>query len=109
MIRLSTTQLWVHDQDETLAFYTGKLGFETRMDVIPWRKIGELSVAHRRAARPGRDHLVDGADGGIPGPPVMDAEDRGARIALLMGKGCAGTLFLTTDDCRASYEELQGR
>ena len=26
-----------------------------------------------------------------------------------MGKGCAGTLFLTTDDVQASYEELKGR
>ena len=33
MIRLSTTQLWVHDQDEALAFYTEKLGFEVRGDV----------------------------------------------------------------------------
>ena len=26
-----------------------------------------------------------------------------------MAKGFAGTVFLTTDDCRASYEELAGR
>jgi catechol 2,3-dioxygenase-like lactoylglutathione lyase family enzyme len=30
MIRLSTTQLWVHDQDEALEFYTSKLGMEVR-------------------------------------------------------------------------------
>ena len=33
MIRISTAQLWVHDQDEALAFYTGKLGMEVRADV----------------------------------------------------------------------------
>jgi len=27
----------------------------------------------------------------------------------LMAKGFAGTVFLTTDDCEASYEELRGR
>ena len=26
-----------------------------------------------------------------------------------MGKGFAGTIFLATDDCHASYEELKGR
>ena len=26
-----------------------------------------------------------------------------------MGKGFAGTVFLATDDCQASYEELSGR
>ncbi len=26
-----------------------------------------------------------------------------------MAKGFAGTVFLTTDDCRASFEELKGR
>ena len=26
-----------------------------------------------------------------------------------MAKGFAGTVFLTTDDCRVSYEELAGR
>ena len=31
MIRLSTAQLWVHDQDEALAFYTQKLGFKEKL------------------------------------------------------------------------------
>jgi uncharacterized glyoxalase superfamily protein PhnB len=44
----------------------------------------------------------------IPGPPVMD-EDTARQVRDLMGKGFAGTVFLTTDDARASYEELQGR
>jgi predicted enzyme related to lactoylglutathione lyase len=26
-----------------------------------------------------------------------------------MGKGFAGTVFLTTEDCRATYEELKAR
>ena len=26
-----------------------------------------------------------------------------------MGKGFAGTVFLTTDDCMASFEELKGK
>ena len=30
MIRIATTQVWVHDQDEALAFYTDKVGMEVR-------------------------------------------------------------------------------
>jgi hypothetical protein len=44
----------------------------------------------------------------IPSPPVMDEETAG-QVRELMGKGFAGTIFLRTDDCQASYEELRGR
>ena len=44
----------------------------------------------------------------IPGPPVMDPEPA-EELRSLMAKGFAGTVFLTTDDCQASYEELKAR
>lgn len=44
----------------------------------------------------------------IPGPPAMDSETA-AQVRTLMEKGFAGTVFLTTDDCRSSYEELKNR
>ena len=44
----------------------------------------------------------------IPGPPVMD-EQTADQVRVLMGKGFAGTVFLTTDDVQASYEELKAR
>jgi uncharacterized glyoxalase superfamily protein PhnB len=44
----------------------------------------------------------------IPGPPVMDA-DTAEQVKGLVAKGFAGTVFLTTDDCQASYEELKAR
>ena len=44
----------------------------------------------------------------IPGPPVMDA-GTAEQVKALMAKGFAGTVFLTTDDCQASYEELRAR
>ena len=43
----------------------------------------------------------------IPGAPVMDA-DTAEQVRTLMAKGFAGTVFLTTDDCQASYEGAQG-
>ena len=33
MFKISYAHLWVHDQDEALAFYTDKLGMELRADV----------------------------------------------------------------------------
>jgi hypothetical protein len=44
----------------------------------------------------------------IPGPPVFDAETA-EQIRTLMAKGATGTVFLTTEDCQASYEELRAR
>jgi uncharacterized glyoxalase superfamily protein PhnB len=44
----------------------------------------------------------------IPAEPVM-TEETAEQVRTLMGKGFAGTVFLTTDDCQASYEELKAR
>ena len=38
----------------------------------------------------------------------MDSETAD-QVRNLMGKGFAGTVFLTTDDVHASYDELKGR
>jgi predicted enzyme related to lactoylglutathione lyase len=104
MIKIANTQLWVHDQDEALAFYTEKVGMEVRADVT----VPELgNFRWLTVGLPGQDDpsIVLMA---IPGPPVMDAETA-EQVKILMGKGFAGTVFLTTDDCQASYEELKGR
>ena len=103
-MKVGTAQLWVHDQDEALAFWTEKVGMEVRADVtLPelggfrWLTVGV----------PGQDDfaivLME-----IPGPPVMDAASA-KQLRDLLGKGFAGTLFLTTDDVHASYEELKAR
>ena len=36
-------------------------------------------------------------------------EETAEQVRELMSKGFAGTVFLTTDDCQASYEELKRR
>ena len=103
MIKIANSQLWVHDQDEALAFYTGKLGWEVKADVtLPemgdfrWLTVGpadsDVSIVLMK----------------IMGPPLMDASTT-EQVRDLMGKGFAGTVFLTTDDCQASYEELTAR
>ena len=104
MINLSTTQLWVHDQDEALAFYTKKLGWEVRSDVT----MPEMGNFRWLTVGPPAQPDIAVVLMAIPGPPVMD-EESAEQVRTLMGKGFAGTLFLTTDDCQASYEELKSR
>jgi catechol 2,3-dioxygenase-like lactoylglutathione lyase family enzyme len=102
--QLTNVQVWVHDQDEALAFYTEKLGFELRDDVT----VSEMgNFRWLTVGVPGQPDVAL-ALMAVPGPPVFDDETR-AQIVALMAKGAAGGLFFTTDDCRASYEELSGR
>ncbi len=104
MIKLSTTQLWVHDQDEALAFYTDKLGWEVRSDVT----VPELGNFRWLTVGPPAQADIAVVLMAIPGPPVMDTETA-EQVRTLMGKGFAGTIFLTTDNVHAAYEELKGR
>ena len=104
MIKIASAQLWVHDQDEALAFYTEKLGMEVRTDAtLPemggfrWLTVGP----------PGQEEIAIVLMA-IPGEPVMDGETA-EQVRELMAKGFAGTVFLTTDDVQASYEELKAR
>jgi catechol 2,3-dioxygenase-like lactoylglutathione lyase family enzyme len=104
MIKLSTTQLWVHDQDEALAFYTKKLGMEVRTDVT----LPEMEGFRWLTVGPVGQPDIAVVLMAIPGPPVMDAATAG-QVRDLMGKGFAGTIFLTTEDCKAAYEDLRAR
>ena len=104
MIRIANAQVWVHDQDEALAFYTRKLGMEVRADVT----LSELGNFRWLTVGPAGQPDFAIVLMAIPGPPVMDAETA-EQVRALMAKGFAGTVFLTTEDCRASYEELKAR
>jgi catechol 2,3-dioxygenase-like lactoylglutathione lyase family enzyme len=102
--QLTNTGVWVHDQDEALAFYTDKLGLEVREDVtVPemgnfrWLSVGPVGQPDVAIV------LMP-----IPGPPMMD-EETAEQLRTLMAKGFAGTVFLVTEDCKASYEELKAR
>ena len=101
--KITHVNVWVHDQDEALAFYTEKLGMELREDVtVP--EFGDfrwLSVG-----LPGQDVAI--VLMAIPGPPVFDDATRD-RLKELVAKGAAGGLFFATDDCNATYDDLSKR
>ena len=93
--KLTHVNVWVHDQDEALDFYTEKLGMEVREDVtVPemgnfrWLTVG----------LPGQPDVAL-ALLPVPGPPVFDEETR-AQLHALVAKGAAGGLFFSTDDCQ---------
>jgi uncharacterized glyoxalase superfamily protein PhnB len=104
MIKIANAHLWVNDQDEALEFYTQKLGMEVRVDAT----MPELGNFRWLTVGPVGQPDVSIVLMAIPGPPIMDA-DTAEQVRTLMAKGFAGTVFLTTDDCQASYEELKGR
>jgi len=104
MIKLSTAQVWVHDQDEALAFYTEKLGFEIRADVT----LAEMGNFRWLTVGPPGQPDIAIVLMAIPGPPVMDPATAD-EVRSLMAKGFAGTIFLTTDDVYADYEQLSRR
>ena len=104
MIKIASAQVWVHDQDEALAFYTEKLGMTVQSDVT----LPEMGDFRWLAVSPAGQPDVSIVLMAIPGAPVFEPETA-EQVRELMAKGAAGGIFFTTDDCRASYEELKGR
>ena len=104
LTNLNTVQVWVHDQDEALAFYTEKVGLELREDVtVPelgnfrWLTVGV----------PGQDNVAITLMA-VPGAPVFDDETR-EQILSLTAKGAASGLFFETDDIHKTYEDMKAR
>ena len=105
MMKIASAHLWVHDQEVALKFWTENVGMEVRQDVsIPdvdglfrWLTVGP----------PGQDD-VSIVLMAVPGEPVMNEATK-KQVLDLTAKGFAGTIFLTTDDCQATDDELCAR
>jgi catechol 2,3-dioxygenase-like lactoylglutathione lyase family enzyme len=98
---ITHSQIYVLDQDEALDFYVGKLGLEVGADVdlgfMRW-----LTVCI--PGHPERQILLE-----KPGPPSM-SEETARQVRELVTKGATGgSLILSTDDCRKTYETLLSR
>ena len=78
--QLTHVNVWVHDQDEALAFYTEKLGFEVRDDVT----LPEMDGFRWLTVGPAGQEDVALTLMAIPGPPVeaLQAE----RHSCLVGR-----------------------
>ena len=103
---VSHVNVWVHDQDEALAFFTDKLGFEVREDVTleqfgnyRWLTVGP-------AQQPDLNFMLS-----LPGPPAMD-EESAEQLTALVARGAisgGGTVIFASDDVQATYEDLSAR
>lgn len=104
---VSHMTVFVLDQDSAKAFYTEKLGFEVRFDVVMdegfegggagfrWLTVGP-------ADQPGFQVIL--SDCGMGRDP-----ESADRLRALVASGTIGPGVMTTDDCRRTYEELSAR
>ena len=104
MIRIGSAQVWVHNQDVALDFYTNKLGMEVRADVT----VPEMGNFRWLTVSPAGQEDVSIVLMALPEPPAFDAQLT-QEIKSLLAKGGTSTVFLVTDDCRKSFEDLSAR
>ena len=90
--------IYVHDQEEALGFYVGKLGFAVHTDA----KNGDyrwLTVQH-----PEQPDFQLGLF--APQPPTVD-EASARTLRELVAKGAMPPLVLVVDDCQAAYDRMR--
>jgi catechol 2,3-dioxygenase-like lactoylglutathione lyase family enzyme len=104
VLKISTVNLWVHDQDAALEFWTDKVGFELRADA----SFPELGGFRWLTVGPRDQDQVELVLQAVPQPPVL-AEGQSELVRAAMSQGLAGPVFLVTDDVQRDYEELSAR
>ncbi len=98
---VSLVTVYVTDQDEAKAFYTGKLGFVETADIT----MGDNGFRWVTVSHP--DHRELEITLMVPGPPLDD--NLAEAIRRSMANGTHGALGLATDDCRKTFEELTAK
>jgi catechol 2,3-dioxygenase-like lactoylglutathione lyase family enzyme len=97
---IAVVGLYVHDQDEALDFYVGKLGFQVHTDArngdYRW-----LTVQH-----PEQPSFQLGLF--MTQAPLVDAATA-LSLREAVAKGAMPPLVLVVDDCRAAYETMRAR
>ena len=104
MLRISTVNLWVHDQEVALEFWTSKVGFELRADV----SYPELGGFRWLTIGPPDQSQVELVLMAVPEPPVL-TEAQSELVRASMSQGLAGPVFLVTDDVNRDYQLLTSR
>jgi catechol 2,3-dioxygenase-like lactoylglutathione lyase family enzyme len=89
--------IYVHDQEEALNFYVGKLGFAVHTDA----RNGDYRWLTVQC--PGQDFQL-----GLfaPQPPTVDQASARA-LRELVAKGAMPPLVLTVGDCQAAYDRFR--
>ena len=94
---IAVVGLYVHDQEEALSFYVGKLGFAVHTDA----KNGDYRWL--TVQLPEQPDFQLGLF--APQPPTID-EASARTLRELVAKGAMPPLVLTVDDCQAAYDRM---
>jgi len=97
---VQVTGLYVHDQDEALEFYVGKLGFQIHSDVRNGDYLW-LTVQH-----PDQPDFQLGLF--RPQPPTVDAATA-QNLLEAVAKGAMPPLVLVVDDIRAAHVTMTAK
>lgn len=100
-ITISTVNLWVHDQEVALDFWTRMIGFELRSD---WT-FPEIEGFRWLTVGPRDQPDIEIALMAVPAPPVLTPSQRDL-VEKVMTSGLAGPVFLVTDDVHRDYDAL---
>jgi hypothetical protein len=76
MLKIASAQLWVHDQEVALKYWTEKVGMEVRQDVT----LPDLGFRWLTVGPPGQDD-VSIVLMAVPGPPRCSSPPTTARSA----------------------------
>ncbi len=101
MIKFASAHLYVHDQDEALAFYVDKVGLEVRSDVT----VPEMGDFRWLTVGPVGQPDISIVLMAVTSPPMPDAA-AAAQVLDMVGKGQANGVFLTTDDIYAEHARM---
>ncbi|HEX7022104.1 MAG TPA: VOC family protein [Trueperaceae bacterium] len=100
--RLTHANIFVLNQQDALAFYRDKLGFEVRYDI----PLGDSGVRWLTISPKGQPDLQIVLAPAVPGP-MFDAETA-RRMRELIENGGLGAGVYETDDIHGDYERLCG-
>lgn len=100
-ITISSINLWVHDQEVALDFWTTKVGFELRSD---WT-FPEIPGFRWLTVGPRDQPDIEIVLMAIPTKPVLTDEQQ-ALVEKVMSTGLAGAVFLVTDDVQRDYDAM---
>jgi len=87
-----------------LKYWTDKVGMEVRQDV----SFPELGDFRWVTVGPRGQDDVSIVLMAVPGEPVMDDATR-KQVLELTAKGFFVNVFVTTEDCQATYDEMKAR
>jgi catechol 2,3-dioxygenase-like lactoylglutathione lyase family enzyme len=94
---VSLITIYVDDVDEAKDFYTGKLGFALKDDIM-------LEPDFRWCTVCQPDHPELQVALMVPGPPLD--EESAEAIRRIMAKGSMHGFGIATDNCRKTFDEL---